>query len=169
MGFSQVRQALTHFPATPAQVKYQLLKTMADQIKKIKSNPNFQGFVHNVARTRGNGLWAILKPMMHQKTSRDWDDLYQLMLKAHELAEVMYSGSEEYKFDFPVLGQPFRKDSMEPRDPFRNILTPEQLEAMGASVRLGMTPLISARTSSAAGHVTSCQILKAFVLLKTER
>ena len=47
--------------------------------------------------------------MMHQKTSRDWDDLFDLMVKAHELAETMYSGSEEYRFEFPVMGQRFRQ------------------------------------------------------------
>jgi hypothetical protein len=142
---------------------------MADQVRKIKSNPNFHVFIQSLSRSRGNDLWAILKPMMHQKTSRDWDDLYELMLKAHELAEMMYSGSEEYKFDFPMMGQPFRQDFMEPRDPFKNVRTPSQLQAMGATVRLGMSPLITGRTSTADGHVNSTQVLKAFVLLKTDR
>jgi hypothetical protein len=146
-----------------------LLATIAEQIQKLTVNPNFDGYVNNIARNRGNELWAVLKPMMHQKTSRDWEDLHDLMIRGHELAQTMYSGSEEYKFDFPVIGQRFREDSMEPREPYRNILSSSQLEAMGATVRLGMTPLITARTSTAAGHVNSTQILKAMVLLKTDR
>ncbi|ETI23917.1 hypothetical protein G647_05724 [Cladophialophora carrionii CBS 160.54] len=157
------------YQTTPAQVKYQLLATMAEQVRSIKANPNFPAFVQSIARSRGNELWGILKPMMHQKTSRDWEDLYELMLKAHELAEMMYSGAEEYKFDFPAMGQRFQKDTMEPRDPYRNILTPDQLEQLGATVRLGMTPLITSRTSTAAGYVNSAQVMKAFVLLKTDR
>ncbi|OAP56082.1 hypothetical protein AYL99_09261 [Fonsecaea erecta] len=157
------------YQTTPAQVKYQLLTTMAVQIQKIKMNPNFQNFVNNIARTRGNEIWRVLKPMMHTKTSRDWDDLYELMINAHQLAQMMFSGSEEYKFDFPTMGQLFQKDWMEPRDPFKNVHTPEQMEAMGATIRLGITPLISVRTSTPEGLVKSCIILKAFVLIKADK
>ncbi|OAG42062.1 hypothetical protein AYO21_03797 [Fonsecaea monophora] len=157
------------YQTTPAQVKYQLLTTMADQVQKLKTNPNFQNFVNNIARVRGNEIWKVLKPMMHSKTSRDWDDLYELMINAHQLAQTMFSGSEEYKFDFPVMGQAFQKAWMEPRDPFKNVHTPEQLEAMGATVRLGITPLISVRTSTQGGLVRSCTILKSFILLKADK
>ena len=135
----------------------------------MRYNHNFQFFVDNIARKRGNELWDILKPMMHQKTSRDWEDLYDLMLKGYELAEMMHSGSEEYKFEFPATHTPFRKATMEPREQFQTVYTPDQLEQMGAAVRLGYTPLITARTSTAAGHVSSTQILKAFILLKNDR
>ncbi|KIY02106.1 uncharacterized protein Z520_02244 [Fonsecaea multimorphosa CBS 102226] len=157
------------YQTTPAQVKYQLLTTMADQIQRLKTNLNFQTFVNNIARTRGNEIWRVLKPMMHSKTSRDWDDLYELMINAHQLAQMMFSGSEEYKFDFPTMGQLFSKDWMELRDPFKNVHTPEQLEAMGATVRLGFSPCISVRTSTPGGLVKSCTILKAFVLIKADK
>ncbi|EXJ68456.1 uncharacterized protein A1O5_08248 [Cladophialophora psammophila CBS 110553] len=157
------------YQTTPAQVKYQLLATMAEQIQKLKMNPHFQNFVNNIARSRGNEIWKVLKPMMHTKTSRDWDDLHELMINAHQLAQMMFSGSEEYKFDFPVMGQLFSNSWMEPRDPFRNFHSPEQLEAMGATVRLGITPLISVRSSTPSGHVKSCCIVKAFVLIKAEK
>ncbi|KIW34691.1 uncharacterized protein PV07_01455 [Cladophialophora immunda] len=157
------------YQSTPAQVKYQLLTTMAAQVQKLKTNPNFQNFVNNIARTRGNEIWRVLKPMMHSKTSRDWDDLYELMIKAHQLAQMMFSGSEEYKFDFPAMGQQYRKDWMESRDVFKNVHTPEQLEAMGATVRLGITPLISVRTSTPEGLVKSSTIMQAFVLIKADK
>lgn len=138
-------------------------------MQKLKQNRNFENHVNNLSRIRGNELWSILKPMMHQKTSRDWDDLYTLMLEAHSLAQLMYSGSEEYRFDYPVMGQPFRRDTMDPRDPFKNIHPPEQLEANGATVRLGITPHIVCRTSTSAGHVRSITMLKALVLIKADR
>jgi hypothetical protein len=142
---------------------------MATEVKRIKSNPNFAGFVHNLARTRGNELWGIVKPMMHNKTSRDWEDLYELMVKAHELAEMMYSGSEEYKFDFPIMGQPFRKDFMEVRDPHSRLIDPVDAERRSMQVRLGMTPLITIRQSTADGLVKAGTVLKAIVLLKEPR
>lgn len=157
------------YQTTPAQVKYQLLTRIAEQMKRIKSNPHFNGYVQRISQTRGNELWRTLKPMMHAKTSRDWDDLFALMVKAHELAQAMFSGSEEYKFDFPTVGAAFRKEAMEPRDPFKNIHTPDQLEGMGATVRLGITPLILSRTSTPSGYVNSKTFLKAFVLLKTDK
>ena len=58
---------------------------------------------------------------------------------------------------------------MEPREPYKNLNSSNDLELMGATIRLGMTPLITARTSTADGHVTNKQVLKAFVLLKTDR
>lgn len=136
---------------------------------KLGRNPHFQSFVSNIARTRGNELWGILKPMMHHKTSRDWDDLFHLMLETHDLARMMFSGSEEYKFDFPILGQPFRAAIMIPRDPYKNVKAVEELEAERVTVRLGITPIVTVRTSTAAGYVDSIMAQKANVFLNTTK
>ncbi len=132
-------------------------------------HPGFQAYVHKLARERGNQLFSVLVSMMHQKTSRDWEDLFDLMVKAHELAEMMYSGAEEYRFDFPKIGERFNKEHMEPRDVFPNVHGPAQLELMGTTVRLGLTPRITSRTSTANGYVGHNQILKAFVLIEATR
>lgn len=105
---------------------------------------------------------------MHQKTSRDWEDLFDLMVKAHELAEMMYSGAEEYRFDFPNIGDRFNKEWMEPRDAFPNVHGLAELERIGATVRLGLTPRITSRTATMNGFVGHTQVMKAFVLVDAD-
>ncbi|KIX07390.1 uncharacterized protein Z518_02043 [Rhinocladiella mackenziei CBS 650.93] len=157
------------YQSTPAQVKYQLLSTIGRQMASLKHNPNFRGFVDKLSRARGNELWAILKPMMHQKSSRDWEDLLSLMVEAHHLAQLMYTGVDEYRFDTPQVGAHFKADTMEQREQFKNINPPQQLEAMGVTVTLGMTPHITARRSTPDGHVRSSTVVKAFVTIKADR
>ncbi|EXJ95124.1 hypothetical protein A1O1_00243 [Capronia coronata CBS 617.96] len=154
------------YQSTPAQVKFQLLTTVVQQMAVLKQNPNFEAYLQHLARTRGNELWADLQTMMHQKTSRDWDDLLSLMIEAHRLAALMYSGPNEYRYEMPQYGQPFSKEAMEPKDTHPNVQGPEKLEEMGATVRLAFTPHVILRTSLPNGHVTSRTLLRAYVLLK---
>jgi hypothetical protein len=155
--------------ATPIQVKYQLLTTVSEQLKNLRSDPRFVNFSNGLAKTRGNELWKTLKPMMHQKTPRDWDDLFELITDAQGLAQVVFNGTDEYGYSFPHLNQPFKIATMQPRDPFQNIHPPEQLEAMGVTVKLGATPLITLRTNAADGKSISETVVKANVLLKTDK
>ncbi|EXJ90112.1 hypothetical protein A1O3_03181 [Capronia epimyces CBS 606.96] len=154
------------YQSTPAQVKFQLLTTIGQQMAVLQQNPRFETFLLKLARDRGNMLWPDLQMMMHQKSSRDWDDLLSLMTEAHRTALLMYSGPDEYRYEMPQHGQPFTKETMEPRDSYMNGHTPEQLEAMGTTVRLAFTPHVTVRTNLPNGHVTSRTLLPAYVLLK---
>jgi len=133
----------------------------------LRQRPGFDDFFNAISRSRGNELWEIVKPMMHQKSSRDWEDLFELVQEAHKLALMMYSGAEEYKFETPTIGQRFQRATMIQRDPWTNVNPPEQLEASGATVRLGITPHVTIRSNNAAGHVRSATVLPAQVLIKT--
>jgi hypothetical protein len=151
------------YSQTPAQIKYQLLSTIGFQMSVLKQKPGFQDFVNKLTRDRGNQLWAILKPMMHNKTTRDWEDLHSLMIEAHHLAQVMNAGAEQYRFETPTANQTYRKEFMVPRD--RSGIPPEQFERRGgATVKVGLTPHIIVRTSTPSGLVSESTVLPACVL-----
>lgn len=154
------------YQTTPAQVKFQLLNSIAVEILKLKQRPDFEQYVQTLARLRGNEIWAILKPMMHQKTSRDWEDLMQLMVEAHQAAAFMFTGAEEYRFDLPVCGALYAPQRMVTRDVFPNVKSAEQLVAERAQVRLAITPHLTVRSCDSEGHVASATVVPASVLLK---
>ncbi|KAK5047516.1 hypothetical protein LTR84_006613 [Exophiala bonariae] len=154
------------YQTTPAQVKFQLLNSIAMEIFKLKQRPDFENFLQTRARQRGNELWAILKPMMHQKTSRDWDDLLVLMIEAHRAAAYMFTGAEEYRFDLPNCGALYVPETMLTRDIFPNVKSEQQLVAERAQVRLAITPHLTVRSSDSEGHVISSTVVPASVLLK---
>jgi len=143
-----------------------MLTAIASQFRRMKTRPDFIAHVREKAQIRGNELLKVLSKMMYQKTSREFQDMFDLMLNAHELAEMMYSGAAaEYKFVFPEIGDRFRTDYMHPRDPFPNIRSPEELQQMGATVKLGVTPHITSRITTEQGQVHETLVLKAFVLM----
>ncbi|KAL2426310.1 hypothetical protein ABEF95_003151 [Exophiala dermatitidis] len=156
------------YQSTPAQVKHQLLTTVGLQMAALRRNPRFEGFLAHLAKTRGNKLWEDITPMMHQKTARDWEDMLTLMREAHKLAFYMFSGPDEYRFEFPQHGQPFNKNTMESKDP-QAPKSPDQLEAKSATVRLAYTPQVMGRRNFADGHVATRTMLRAYVLVKPGR
>ncbi|KAL2395245.1 hypothetical protein ABEF93_002669 [Exophiala dermatitidis] len=156
------------YQSTPAQVKHQLLTTVSQQMAALRRNPRFEGFLTHLAKTRGNKLWEDITPMMHQKTARDWEDMLSLMREAHKLAFYMFSGPDEYRFEFPQHGQPFDKNTMESKDP-QAPKNPDQLVAKSATVRLAYTPQVMGRRNFADGHVATRTMLRAYVLVKPGR
>jgi len=154
------------YQTTPAQVKFQILNNIGQQMLKLRQRPDFEQYCGVLAHQRGNQLWAIIKPMMHQKTSRDWDDLYLLMVEAHNAAALMFSGSEEYRFELPVTGTLFEPKTMVCRDTYQNIKSQDQLVAERALVRLSISPHVTVRKTSPGGHVSSATVVPASVLLK---
>lgn len=155
------------YQTTPAQVRFQILISIAQQIKQLASHPKFEEFLQYVARQRSNELWAIVKPMMHQKTTRDWDDLLTLVIEAHRIAVKMFSGADEFRFEIPPVGIPFKPEKMVARDPHQGFTGDLQQERGNATVRLGITPHITVRTSTAEGHVKSSTVMSASVLVRT--
>jgi len=128
--------------------------------------PDWEVKFHRLCKQRGNELWGILKPMMHIKTACDWDDLYALMIEAHQLAALMYSGAEEYQFVFPVIGTRFDKTIMASKDIAFSHFTSEELEARAAMVKLCITPQVLVRINTQAGTVNSSTLVQACVLLQ---
>ncbi|KAJ9616835.1 hypothetical protein H2200_000555 [Cladophialophora chaetospira] len=157
------------FGSTPGPIKRQLLTAIANEFKRVQSRPDFRDGLNRLAQQRADEMWPTLEKLMHLQTERPYEDLCDLMLKAYELAEMMACGIEEYRYVWANIGDRFRKDTMEPRDPYPNILPAEELERRGHTVKLGVTPLITSRTTSANGDVEEAQILKAFVLMETMR
>lgn len=154
------------YQSTPAQVKFQILNNIGQQMMKLRQRPDFDHFCQSISRQRGNEIWAIIKPMMHTKTSRDWDDLMLLMTEAHTAAAYMFSGSEEYRFEIPAAGVLYTPGPMVARDIHQNIKSNEQLVAERAQVRLSITPHVTVRKNSPGGLVSSATVIPASVLLK---
>ena len=103
--------------------------------------------------------------MMHRKTSKDWEDMMSLMVEAHNLAGMMLGGPYEWSFTFHDVGTPFQQSIMVNKDPFLRSFVEADLEAKGAVVRLGVSPLAGFRTYQNATLETS-NVNQAFVLTK---
>ncbi|KAK4941024.1 hypothetical protein LTR10_018944 [Elasticomyces elasticus] len=154
------------YQSTPAQVKYQLLSNIGYQMSVLQKKPGFDGFVNHLARDRGNQLWQIINPMMHEKSACDWEDLYTLMIEAHTLAQMMYSGADQYRFDTPPGNTMFDKTTMVPRfSEESKSMTTEQLEARGMRIKLALTPHVICKTSTPLGLVSETTVLPARVLI----
>ena len=126
----------------------------------------FEAFFYKICKDRGNDLWAIIKPMMHQKTSKDWEDMMMLMVEAHNVAGMMLGGPYEWRFDFNNVKDPFRQRSMMCKDPFMKAISPEEKERKGAVIRLAVSPLVGFRTYKPNSGMEASNVLGAFVLTK---
>ena len=146
-------------------MRCQLLTQVANEINGLRNHPGFADFFNQLCRNRGNDLWAMVKPLMHQKTTKDWDDLFTLMQAAHKLAGAMYCGPNEWRFDFPEAGTAFRQDTMINKDRLYTGVSGAELERRGATIKLAYAPTLALR-SSANGNINTCKVFMANVLLK---
>ena len=151
---------------TPAQIRCLLLNTIAKEVSEFKTQAAFQPFLESLSRDRGNILWSVVQPMMHQRTSCDWEDLYHLLIEAHKVALSMYAGAVEYRFDFAESGHRYDKETMQCMVKHLEHLTPQELEERLAIVTLGATPCVIVRSNSKDGNVTTGTIAKGMVLVK---
>jgi len=103
---------------------------------------------------------------MHRKTTKDWDDLLLLMQEAHKLADVMFSGPDEYRLEFIAIGEPFQQSTMNSRDPFVQGASNSDLEKAGAVVRLGISPFVTFRSNNAEGTIGGGNVMQADVLVR---
>jgi hypothetical protein len=142
-----------------------LLRNIAQEVERLKARLDFQKFFFQRCRDRGNDLWAITYPMMHRKTSKDWDDMMSLMVEAHNLAGSMFGGPYEWSFTFHEVGTLFQQSVMTNNDPFLHDFLPVELERRRAVVRLGVSPLVGFRTYKNAAMEAS-NVNRAIVLTK---
>ncbi|KIW18978.1 hypothetical protein PV08_03267 [Exophiala spinifera] len=156
------------YQSTPAQVKFQLFNKIAAQMRELRQNVQFKRFVDKLTQDRGNELWELMAPLMHTKTSRDWDDMATLMEEAHRLAIMMFSGTDQYRFEVKEGGSFFKKAAMAVVS--RQTLpdgttTPDQLEARGARVKLGVSPQVVVKNSTPMGLINERTVVPAKVLV----
>jgi hypothetical protein len=152
--------------ATPNAVRGQLLNNIAKEVGRLKAHPEFQKFFFQRCKDRGNDLWAVVYPMMHRKTSKDWEDMMSLMVEAHNLAGMMLGGPYEWSFTFHDVGTPFQQNTMINKDPFLRDFIPAELETRGAVVRLGVSPVVGFRTYNKNSALEASNVNRAFVLTK---
>lgn len=157
---------MLNFTATPHPVRGQLLNQICEEVGGLKNGAMFEVFFYKICKDRGNDLWAVLKPMMHQKTSKDWEDLMLLMIEAHNIAGAMLGGPYEWRFDFNNPTDVFRQRTMTCKDPFMKSIGPEEKETRGAVVRLGVSPLVGFRTYKKTSGMEASNVLSASVLTK---
>ncbi|KAL6252714.1 hypothetical protein RBB50_000433, partial [Rhinocladiella similis] len=157
------------YQSTPAQVKFQLFNKIAAQLRELGQNVQFQRFVDKLAQNRGNELWEVVLPLMHTKTSRDWEDMASLMKEAHRLAIMMFSSTDQYRFEMPGGSALFKKNAMVvvSKQTLPNGTTPDQLEAKGARVKLGISPQVVVKTSTPMGLINEKTVVPAKVLMDT--
>ncbi|KAJ9632927.1 hypothetical protein H2204_007495 [Knufia peltigerae] len=156
------------YQSTPAQVKFQLFNKIAAQMRELRQNAQFMRFVGKLAQDRGNELWQqIVLPLMHNKTSRDWDDMASLMEEAHRLAIMMYSTTDQYRFEMPEGSTLFKKNAMmvTSKQTMPNGMSTDQLEARGARVKLGISPRVVVKTSTPTGLINEKTVVPAKVLV----
>ena len=103
---------------------------------------------------------------MHKKTTKDWDDLLLLVQEAHKLADMMFSGPNEYRLEFVGIGKPFQQSTMNSRDPFVQGASNSDLEKAGAIVRLGISPFVTFRSNNAEGTIGGGNVMQADVLVR---
>lgn len=151
--------------ATPDPLRGQYLAEISQEINSLKRHGTFRNYFDKLCRDRGNDLWGIVKPLMHQKTSQDWNDLHNLMVEAHNLALFMQNGPYEWSLNFYNVNDPFIPETMINKDPFMK-QPPYELQQGGAVVRLGVSPLIGFRTYKAASGVEANNVYSGMVLTK---
>jgi hypothetical protein len=131
---------------TPPMVKFQLLSEIGKEIRQIRDHPNFQRFLDTLVRNQGNKLWAIVKPLMHQTTTMDWEDLSLLMREAYTVAGDMAASPYEWRFDYAEVGTPY-DTTMVNKDPYARG-NDDEIARRGLVVRLGIAPAVYYRDNS---------------------
>ncbi len=149
---------------TPPIVKFQLLSEISKEIRQIRERPDFPRFLDTLVRNQGNKLWAIVRPLMHHNTTRDWEDLSLLMYEAYAVAGDMAASPYEWRFDFAQVGSPYNT-TMVNKDPYVRG-NEDEIARRGLVVRLGFAPAIYYRDNSG-GMVRTGQSTRQHVLLKS--
>jgi hypothetical protein len=150
---------------TPLLLKHQLLVEISKEIREIRSKLDFAIRLDELVKSQAAKLWAIVKPLMHQQTVRDWEDLNLLMYQAYSVASDMASAPYEWRFDFAPIGSPY-DTSMINKDPF--LRGPdEDVARQNVVVKLGYSPAVFLRDSKD-GVVMIAQLTRHQVLVKSQ-
>lgn len=142
------------------------LSEIANHTKKLVNARGFKDFMREMCRDKGNQIWKLVKPMMHQKTSNDWNDMYALMTEAHKLAIDMILSANEFTFETVDIQSRFNHNAMINKDQSMMSIPAQDLVQRGAVVRLPITPKVLARGFDNGGNINERVIYRSTVLLK---
>jgi len=144
-------------------VKHQLLFEISKEIREIRSEPDFAVRLDALVKNQTAQLWLIVKPLMHQQTARDWEDLAALMYETYSIATDMASTPYEWRYDFAPIASPYNT-SMINRDPYLRGRE-EDLVRQNVVVRLGFRPAVYLRDNKDGVPVVA-QLTQHHVLVK---
>lgn len=142
------------------------LGQITGHVQKMLNAQDFNAFFTQMCRDKGNELWKLIKPMMHQKTTNDWADMYALMEECHKLAVNMILSGNEFVFKSVDIQSTFNPKTMINTDQCMMGLSGEDLAHRGAVVRLPVTPEVHARGYTSNGNVNQGLVYRATVLTK---
>jgi hypothetical protein len=151
---------------TPVVIKKMYLSDIASHVNKLLNAPGFKEFIHGTCRDKGNQIWKLVKPMMHQKTSNDWNDMYALMTDAHKLAIDMLLSGNEFTFEHVDIQTKFSSNIMINKDQSMMSIPGQDLAQRGAVVRLPITPKVLARAYDNGGNTHEGLVYRSTVLVK---
>lgn len=144
-------------------MKHQLLFEISKEIREIRSEPDFAVRLDALVKNQTAQLWLIVKPLMHQQTARDWEDLAALMYETYSIATDMASTPYEWRYDFAPIASPYNT-SMINRDPYLRGRE-EDLVRQNVVVRLGLRPAVYLRDNKDGVPVVA-QLTQHHVLVK---
>jgi hypothetical protein len=125
--------------------------------------PEFAVLLDALVKNQAAQLWLIAKPLMHQQTPKDWEDLLALMYETYSIATDIASTTYEWRYDFAAIGSPYHTNMIN-RDPFLRG-NDEDLVRQNAVVRLGIRPAVYVRDSKD-GVLLVAQLTQHHVLVK---
>lgn len=169
--FDQKFRQSTRVPRNdPVYTRASLLMAVADSAKEMQARSNFQQFLSSLVTEKVDGVWERLHPLLAPGVLEPhaFDDMVHLMGEAIRMGLLMIATPLAYSIEFPRAGHTtyFRPDAMVNRDPeLRD--DPQQLFHEGATVRLGITPVIVI-TSFAGPSINPRTVHFANVLLQRE-
>ncbi|EFR04152.1 hypothetical protein MGYG_07159 [Nannizzia gypsea CBS 118893] len=100
---SEIKQMVTHVnPGTPCTVKNAMIQGIGNHILLLRNRPLFDNFFNKRTHENTQKLFELLTPLIFSRDQNVWCDLVELMIDAHSLALIMYSGPYEFKFMHPL-------------------------------------------------------------------
>lgn len=151
---------------TPVVIKAMYMQDIANHVDGLMSAQGFTEWFQQHCRDNGNELWKLIKPMMHQKTTNDWNDMYALMHDANKLAVEMILSTNEFTFENVDIHTRFDPGSMINKESTMMGMSGEDLARRGAVVKLGVTPKVRARGYTSKGNTNEGLVYPATVLTK---
>ena len=142
------------------------LTDIAKHVLVLMSAQGYRDWFQYVSRKKCGELWSTIKPMMHQKTANDWNDLYTLIEDCHKLAVEMIASANEFTFEVVDIQTRFDPRTMLNKEQTMAGMSADDLARRGAVVKLGITPAVRARGYAEGGSVSEALLYPAMVLTK---
>lgn len=165
------RQSIQVPQNDPIYTRASLLIAVADAAKEMQARPTFQQFLSSLVSEKVDGMWerlhSLLAPGILEPQA--FDDMVHLIGEAIRMGLLMITTPLAYSIEFPRASHTtyFRPDAMINRDPELRDDPQQQLSHGGATVRLGITPVIVI-TSFAGPSINPRTVHFANVLLQRE-